>query len=91
MKIKIRKRYLFFVLAFSSAIIAALNSGVDAVAGNLIDNFWILSVSCFILAAFASLLYSGILTIPFKGKSIGALTFDPSFKGVRLIQKKELF
>ena len=55
MKIKIRKRYLFFVLAFASAIIAAINAGIDTIAGDLIDNYWILSVSCFILAFIVSL------------------------------------
>ena len=39
MKIKIRKKYLFFVLAFASAIISAISAGIDTVAGDLIDNY----------------------------------------------------
>jgi DNA-binding Lrp family transcriptional regulator len=91
MKIKIRKRYLFFVLAFASAIISAIVAGVDTVAGGLMDNYWVLSVSCFILALIVSGLCGFILSIPFKGKGIGSMVLDPSFRHIRLIKKKEVF
>ncbi len=90
MKIKIRKRYLFFVLTFGSAIIFAFNAGIDAIAGDLIDNYWILSVSCFILALIVSFSCSAFFSIPLKGKSIGSILFDPSFKRIRIIKKKEV-
>jgi len=91
MKIKIRKRYLFFVLAFSSSIIAALVAGIDTVAGKLFDNFWALSFSCFILALIISLLVSLFLSIPIGDKSLGSRTIDPTFKRIRLIKREELF
>jgi DNA-binding Lrp family transcriptional regulator len=91
MKIKIRKRYLFFVLAFASAIISAVSSGIDTVAGDLIDNYWILSISCFILALIVSFSCSAFLSIPLNGKSIGSMFLDPSFRCIRLIRKKEVF
>jgi len=90
MKIKFRKRHLFLVLAFSSAIIAAMNSGVDSIAGDLMNNYWVLSISCFILGFIVSLLFSCLLSIPIKGKSIGSQTFDPSFNRIRLITKQEI-
>jgi DNA-binding Lrp family transcriptional regulator len=91
MKIKIRKRYLFFVLAFTSAIIYAINAGVDSIAGNLIENYWILSISCFILAFIVSFSCSAFLSIPLNRKSIGSRLLDPSFRHIRLIKKKEIF
>lgn len=87
---RIRKRYLFFVLAFSSAIIAAIVSGVDTIAGKAIGNPWALSLSCFILALIVSLFCSLILSIPIKDKSLGSKTIDPTFKRLRLIKKQEL-
>jgi DNA-binding Lrp family transcriptional regulator len=91
MKIKIRKKYLFFVLIFTSAIIAALNSGIDTIAGNLMDNFWILSITCFVAAFVVSLFFTSIFSVPFKGKSLGSTILDPSFRRIRLIKKQEVF
>lgn len=90
MKIKIRKRYLFFVLAFSSAIIAAIVAGIDTIAVKNINDSWAVSLSCFILAFMVSILCGLVLSIPFKGKSLGEKTIDPTFKRLRLIKKKEL-
>jgi DNA-binding Lrp family transcriptional regulator len=91
MRINIRKRYLFFILAFSSAIIASINAGVDTVAGSLMDNYWVLSISCFILALIISLLCSFLFSIPLNKKSIGSIVLDPSFKRIRMIKKQEVF
>jgi DNA-binding Lrp family transcriptional regulator len=90
MKINIRKRYLFFILAFTSAIISAVVAGVDTIAGGLIDNFMVLSISCFILALIVSFSCGMLFSIPLKGKSIGSKVLDPSFKRVRLIRKQEV-
>jgi len=90
MKIKIRKRYLFYALAFASTIITALVSGLDATAQGYITNPWALGFACFIWGVIISLALSLILSIPYKNKSIGAHTIDPSFKRVRLLTKKEI-
>ena len=90
MKIKIRRRYLFYILAFTSAIIAAIVAGIDTIAGDLIDDPWSLSLSCFILAFIISFLISILLSIPIKGKSLGGRTIDPTFKRIRLIKKEEI-
>ncbi len=91
MKIKIRKRYLFFVLVFLSAIISALNAGIDTIAGDLIDNYWILSVSCFIIAFIVSFACTAFFSIPFKRRSIGSILLDPSFRRIRLFKRNEIF
>ncbi len=90
MKIKIRKRYLFFVLAFSSAIIAAIVSGIDTIAVKNINDQWAVSLSCFILAFIVSGSCGLILSIPIKDKSLGGKTIDPTFKRLRLLTKKEV-
>ena len=90
MKIKIRKRYLFYALAFASTIITAIVSGFDAIAQSQITNPWALGLACFIWGVIVSLLISLILSISYKNKSLGARTIDPSFKRVRLLTKKEI-
>jgi len=90
MKIKIRKKYLFYVLAFSSAIITAIVSGFDAIAKYHIEDPWAIGLACFIYGIIVSLILTLVLSVRYKGKSLGARTIDPTFKRVRLITKKEL-
>jgi len=90
MKIKIRKRYLFFILAFSSAIFNAIGSAFDAVSQIYIPDPWALGIACFVFGVIVSGLFSLIFSIPYKKKSLGAHTIDPTFKRVRLLKKQEL-
>ncbi len=90
MKIKIRKRYLFFILAFSSACISAIVSGVDAISQIYIPDPWALGIVCFIFGVIISLSFSIIFSLPYKGKSLGARSIDPAFNRIRLIKKEEL-
>jgi DNA-binding Lrp family transcriptional regulator len=88
---KIRRKYLFYVLAFSSAIIAALVSTIDATIINLyIPDTWAFGVSCFIVGTLISLIIVLILSIPIKNKSLGSKIIDPSFKRLRIIRKEEI-
>ena len=89
MKIKIRKRYLFYVLAFTSAIIAAIGAGIDTITEHLMGDVWALCLSCFIIGATVSIVFGLLLSIPFKDKRLGSI-IDPSFQGVRLIKKEEI-
>ena len=87
---KIRKKYLFYFLAFSSSIIAALISGIDAILNLYIESPLVLGLSIFLMGVFISFLFSLVLSIKFKGKSIGSRTVDPTFKRIRLIKKQEI-
>jgi len=88
---KIRKKYLFYVLAFSSSIIAAAVSAIDAtIIATVISNPWAFGLSCFIVGTFISLVIILVFSLPIKGKSLGAKTIDPSFKRLRLVRKEEL-
>jgi DNA-binding Lrp family transcriptional regulator len=90
MRIRIPKRYLFYILAFSSAILTAIGSGIDAIAQQIITDPWALGISCFILGIIVSGSFAILLSIPIKGKSIGAHTIDPTFQRIRLIKKEEI-
>lgn len=87
----IRKRYLFYILAFASAIIAAGVSALDsAVTALYIPNPWALGYACFLVGVLVSLALLLFLSIHVKGRSLGARFFDPSFKRIRLVRKEEL-
>jgi DNA-binding Lrp family transcriptional regulator/uncharacterized membrane protein len=90
MRIKIRRKYLFYILAFTSAILAAIVTGFDAISQTYIADPSALGVACFILGVIVAIIFSVFFSIPFKNKNIGAMTVDPSFRGIRLITKKEL-
>ena len=87
---KIRKKYLFYVLAFSSSIIAALLSGIDVVLEENMKNPWILGLSIFYFGVLMSLIFTLILSIPYKGESLGAKTIDPTFQRIRLLKRQEI-
>jgi len=89
---RIRKKYLFYALAFASAIIAAGVSAIDTTIGTIyIPNAWAFGFSCFLVGTIITLLIVFIFSIPVnKKESLGAKIIDPSFKRVRLIRKEEL-
>ena len=88
---KIRRKYLFYALAFTSAIIAALVSSIDATITNLyIPDAWAFGVSCFIVGTLISLIIILFFSIPVKKKSLGSRVIDPSFRRLRLFKKEEL-
>lgn len=89
---RIRKRYLFYILAFTSTIIAAGVSAIDATINALyIPNAWAFSFSCFFVGTGISFIMLLFFSIPIsKTNSIGSKIIDPSFKRVRLIKKPEI-
>jgi DNA-binding Lrp family transcriptional regulator len=91
MRIKIRKRYLFYILVFSSAILSALTAGFDAVSQIYITNPFALGLACFLLGVIVAIFFSLILSIRVKDKTLGEKIIDPSFKGIRFIRKEEVF
>ena len=91
MRIKIRKKYLFYALAFASAIVAAINSGVDAtVSENFITDAWALGLAIFLIGIPVTLVFASIFSIKIGKKTIGQKYVDPSFKKFRLIRKEEV-
>ena len=88
---KIRRKYLFYALAFTSAIIAAIVVGIDTtIRVKFIQNPYAFGTACFLVGTFITLLIVLFLSIPIKGKSIGGKIIDPSFKRIRLIKKAEI-
>ncbi|RLF40372.1 MAG: hypothetical protein DRN12_05530 [Thermoplasmata archaeon] len=87
----IRKKYLFYVLALSSAVANAFASGVDAVVSSLfIHDPWAFGVACFLVGVIIALIFSIILSIRFKDKSLGSKAIDPSFNHLRFIRREEI-
>jgi len=89
---RIRKRYLFYVLAFTSTIIAAGVSAIDATINSLfIPNAFAFSLSCFLVGSIVTFLVLLFFSLPVKkSKSLGSKVIDPSFTRIRFIRKKEL-
>ncbi len=88
---RIRKRYLFYLVAFTSAIIAAGVSGLDAyVTQEIITDPWAFGFSVFLTGLVITLLMGLFFSIPFRGKSIGGRIIDPSFNRLRLVHKSEI-
>ncbi len=87
---KIRKKYLFYLLAFSSSIIAALLTGVDVILERYLENPWVLGLAIFYLGVLMSIIFTLIFSIPYKGKSLGSLTIDPTFNKIRFFKREEM-
>jgi len=87
---KIRKKYLFYLLAFTSSIIAALLTGIDVILEQYLENPWVLGLTIFYIGVLMSFIFTLVFSIPYKGKSLGARTIDPTFKRIRLFKRVEL-
>lgn len=88
---KIRKKYLFYVLVLSSSILAALIVGIDTtIRVKFIQNPYAFGIACFLVGTFITFLISLFLSIRIKGKSIGRKILDPSFDRIRLIKREEI-
>jgi DNA-binding Lrp family transcriptional regulator len=88
---KIRKKYLFYVLVIISTIISSLVVGIDTtIRVKFIENPYAFGIACFTVGALVTLLIAIFLSIPIKGKSIGGKIIDPSFDRIRLFRKEEL-
>jgi DNA-binding Lrp family transcriptional regulator len=89
----IPKKHLFYVLAITSAFIAAAVTGIDSFVGSqsaFINDPWAFAFAIFFVGAIATFLISVFFSIRTHGKTVGAKILDPSFHGVRLIQKTEI-
>ena len=86
-----QKKYLFYILAFGSAIISSMNAGIDAAVSMLfVTDIWALGLGIFILGIPIGILFALIFSVKIKGKNIGKRVADPSFNGLRLLRKSEL-
>ena len=86
---RIRKKYLFYVLALASAIIAAAGTTTDTYISMYVSNPWALCLSIFIVGTIVTFLLTSLLSIKVGGKAMGS-RIDPSFHGIRLIRKQEI-
>jgi DNA-binding Lrp family transcriptional regulator len=88
---RIRRKYLFYTLAFASAVIAAIMATVDTVISKLyVQDPWVLGLACFLVGVPISFLITSLMSMPAKKGSIGGKLLDPSFRRIRLVRKNEI-
>ena len=88
---KIRRKYLFYALAFTSSLIAALVASLDATITSLyIPNAWAFGFSCFLVGSLISFIIILVFSIPIWGRSLGSRVLDPSFQRLRFVKKEEI-
>jgi DNA-binding Lrp family transcriptional regulator len=88
---KVRKKYLFYLLVLTSSVIAAIVVGIDTtIRVKFIQNPYAFGLACFLVGTLITLLVALFLSIPIKGRSIGNRFIDPSFERIRLIKKEEI-
>jgi len=88
---RIRKKFLLYFLALSSALLSALGSGIDTTISRwFITDPWTLGIACFFGGVIIALLFTLAFSLPFKGKSLGSRVMDPSFTRLRMIRKEEV-
>lgn len=89
----IRKKYLFYVLAITSSLIAAGVTAIDSYVGGqpaFKYDPWSFAFALFFIGAIITLLITLALSIKIKGESLGARILDPSFKHIRMVKKNEV-
>ncbi|MBC7080802.1 MAG: Lrp/AsnC ligand binding domain-containing protein [Thermoplasmatales archaeon] len=87
---RIRRRYLFYLLAILSSIALSVSATFDSIIStNYIKEPWVFCLSFFILGLVTTILILLFLSLPYKDKRIGSF-IDPSFRGLRMIRKEEL-
>ena len=87
----IRKKFLFYILAISSAAIAAFSSGIDATVNSLfIHDPWAFGIACFLSGTIVSFTLLIIFSIRYRDKSLGARLIDPSFNHLRFVRRDEI-
>jgi drug/metabolite transporter (DMT)-like permease len=87
---RIRKKYLFYVLATVSAAFVAASASFDKVISEkYVDNPWVLCLSFFIAGLVLTCALMAVLSVPAGRRSIGG-RIDPSFRRIRLLRREEV-
>lgn len=90
MRLRIRKKYLFYVLLIASSILGAVSASLDGVISHLyIENSWVLGMAVMVAGIPVTLGLAGVLSLPWGSRSIGA-RIDPSFRRLRLLRRQEV-
>lgn len=94
--IRIRRKYLFYVVAILSSIISSITVGLDTIITSRMSAFyspdevsWIFGFSAFFIGFLISTLIGSFFSIRLNNRRIGSL-IDPAFHGIRLIKREEL-
>ncbi len=90
MNLRIRKKYLFYVLLLVSSVLGAISASLDGIISHLyIENSWVFGMAVMVAGIPVTLTIAGVLSLPWKGRSLGARV-DPSFRRLRMLRRHEL-
>lgn len=84
-----RKRYLFYLLLFTAAILDAVTALFDARMMKIVSDPLAYADSFFIVGMLVCMLLGLFFSTGTKNRNLGSLV-DPSFKRIRMIKKEEL-
>jgi len=90
MRLRIRKKYLFYALVVASSVLGAVTASIDSVISHLhVTNSWVFGVSAMLVGTLVTVAIALVLSLPLGRRSLGA-RIDPSFSRFRLLRRKEL-
>lgn len=90
MRLRIRKKYLFYVLVVASAMLGAVTASLDGVISHFyVTDSWVFGVSAMLVGTVVTVAIAGVLSLPWGKRSLGA-RIDPSFRRLRLVRRHEL-
>lgn len=90
MKIRIRKKYLFYVIVLSSSALGAVTASVDGIISHhYIPNSWVFGSAAMMVGIVVTFALAVVLSIPPGAKNLGS-RIDPSFRRLRLPRREEI-
>ncbi len=90
MRLRIRKKYLFYALVVASSVLGAVTASIDSVISHFhVTNSWVFGVSAMLVGTLVTAAIALVLSLPLGKRSLGA-RIDPSFSRFRLLRRKEL-
>ncbi len=90
MRLRIRKKYLFYVLVVTSSVLGAVTASLDSVISRFhVTDSWVFGVSAMLVGTLVTVAIAALLSLPWGKRSLGA-RIDPSFRRLRLVRRHEL-
>jgi len=94
--LRVRRKYLFYIVAITSTIFSAVTVGMDTLITSRLSEYypagevsWIYGFNTFFIGLFTTILICLFLSIRVRGRRLGSVIIDPAFDGLRFITKEE--
>ncbi|MGC9554250.1 MAG: Lrp/AsnC ligand binding domain-containing protein [Thermoplasmatota archaeon] len=90
MRIRIRKKYLFYALVMGSAVLGAVTASLDSIISqDHIPNSWVFGSAAMLVGIVVTFAIALLLSLPLGAKNLGS-RIDPSFRRLRLPRREEV-